>query len=75
MSTKQLDIFNNGVVIDKWPCDVNPINQEVESNGGQEFVVQDSTGQCHLFICTWDDVPVLYSGLLDYEKDEANYEY
>ena len=53
---KALQIFEDGELLEKYPCDYNPLTEEMESNGGQEFVVAYQE-QVYYFICDWDDNP------------------
>jgi len=66
-----LELFNSGEKVDSWACDCEPHTGELQSNGGQEFVIRGDDGKKHLFVCDWDGKPVLYGGL--YEQNVVDY--
>lgn len=53
---KKQEVIENGIVMDSYPCDINP-DGELESNGGQEFVCQ-YMGKIYHIICDWDGNPI-----------------
>ena len=59
---KHLKIFYGGEIIDSWPCDCDPITGQLQSNGGQEFLVLYKKRK-HGFVCDWDDNPIIYTGI------------
>lgn len=63
VTIEQRELFNSGVIVDRWACDFNPELMKTESNGGQEFVISDEYGNQHIFVCNWSDEPILYLGL------------
>ena len=56
MKIKTQEIVNEGVLIERWPCDVNT-EGENQSNGSQEFLYEYE-GNKYCVWMDWDDTPV-----------------
>lgn len=59
MVTNQF-VYDNGEVVDSYPCDIDPVTGETESNGGVEHIVQYKD-KFYAVITSWDG-DVVYDG-------------
>ena len=50
------EIFDNGTLLDRWPCDVDR-NGELDSNGSQEYLFEFE-GQKYIVWVDWDECPI-----------------
>lgn len=62
------DIVEEGILIDRWPCDINEEN-EMQSNGSQEFLYEYK-GRKYCVWMNWNDNPILPGEYLLPVKDE-----